>query len=65
VSSPTGTVTTISKESSPEEHTEGSQAAALVGWYIPGHQLSSGLVSSALPGCMTRTNHLKFGNMRE
>jgi hypothetical protein len=34
-------------------------------WYIPGHQLSSGLTSCALPGCTTRTNHLKFGNMRE
>jgi hypothetical protein len=34
-------------------------------WYIPGHQLSSGLTSSALLGCMMRTNHLKFGNRRK
>jgi hypothetical protein len=34
-------------------------------WYIPGRQLSSELTSSALPGCTTRMNHLKFGNRRE
>jgi hypothetical protein len=34
-------------------------------WYIPRRQLSSGLISSALPDCMTRTNQLKFGNRRE
>jgi hypothetical protein len=34
-------------------------------WYVPGHQLSSGLTSSALLGCTTRMNHLKFGNRRE
>jgi hypothetical protein len=34
-------------------------------WYIPWCQLTSGLMSSALEGCAVRTNHLKFGNMRE
>jgi hypothetical protein len=34
-------------------------------WYIPGCQLSSGLMSNALPGCTIRTNHLIIGNWRE
>jgi hypothetical protein len=34
-------------------------------WHIPWHQLTSGMMSSALAGCVARTNHLKFGNRRE
>jgi hypothetical protein len=34
-------------------------------WYILGRQLSSGLTSSALLGCTTRMNYLKFENRRE
>jgi hypothetical protein len=29
-------------------------------WYIPGRQLSSGLTSSARPGCTTRMNHVNL-----
>jgi hypothetical protein len=35
------------------------------GWYIPGRQVTNGQTPSALAGCATRMNHLKFGNMRE
>jgi hypothetical protein len=34
-------------------------------WHIPWCLLAKGLMSSALAGCVTRTNHLKFENMRE
>jgi hypothetical protein len=34
-------------------------------WYIPWHQLSSGLTSNALAGYTARMNHLKFENRRE
>jgi hypothetical protein len=37
----------------------------LLRWHIPWRHLTSGLTSSALVGCATRMNHLKFGNMRE
>jgi hypothetical protein len=34
-------------------------------WHISWRHLTSGLTSSALEGCATRMNHLKFENMRE
>jgi hypothetical protein len=36
-----------------------------LGWHIPWCRLSNGLTSSALPGCVASTRHLKFRNRRE
>jgi hypothetical protein len=37
----------------------------LLGWHIPWCQLSNWHALSPLAGCVARTNHLKFGNMRD